>query len=166
MGNPLYIGRVLSPAVQIEPIAPNPHARPIPSFALNGGPFKLRISELIRPFRGEKKESEFSQMWLADVLDMDEGMDLGQVLMKIFQQSFLPEPLRGDEVVRDGFKSALQLAGVENLGYTHCKRFQGIHLPYCFGFYEVCDPSGSTCFNSSSLSVSHATRRSRIRATF
>lgn len=136
MGDPLYVGRVLTPHVEIDAITPPPpNARPLPVFALNDGSFKLRIAKLIHPFRGGKQRSH---IWLVDVLGIDDEKSYGQAAMKIIQQSLYGDPFTVEgHLALDKLESALELAATEDMAYTRCKELQGIHIPYCFGFYKV-----------------------------
>lgn len=49
LGHPFHPGLLLPPVLHIEPVIATPNARPLPSFALNGGSFKLCIKRAIVP---------------------------------------------------------------------------------------------------------------------
>lgn len=135
MGNPLHPGLIMSPRFQIDPVQRPPDARPPPPFALSGGVYQLRLHRAIQPFRGD---CQWSQVWLAEAFDPETKINHGAVIVKIFQQSFFLNPMDPDGVIDvSRTQSALRLAATENHMYMHMTQIQGLHVPYCFGMYQV-----------------------------
>ncbi|KAF9026646.1 hypothetical protein BDZ89DRAFT_1161200 [Hymenopellis radicata] len=125
---------------------PSPNARPVPSFALDGGQFRLQPVWAPQPasFSG----FQTSQVWVADVFKADDGVTSQQheperVVLKILQPSMRPFPnMKG---IRRG-SPAHQLAYSEEVLYKHLRLLQGSHIPYYFGTFEVALPNGEDAY--------------------
>ncbi len=120
---------------------PHPGARPMPSFAREGGTFLFQLvwAEQGAEQTADEDAWQYSQVWVADVTKGEEIEAVAQperVVLKIFQPSMLPLPFpdTGYQYVPG---PAYQLAFSEEVVYTQLRRLQGSHIPYFFGTFKV-----------------------------
>ncbi|KAF8892019.1 hypothetical protein CPB85DRAFT_1331720 [Mucidula mucida] len=129
--------------------------RELPAFLRGGGDHECTL-KLIEPIRHasqavsshkilDKVEGEYSRIWKARLIPVDNSTGGEVVVLKIFQQSAMPLPAADKNPFQD-FLFANEAADVECRAYHKLLDLQGLIIPYNFGTYKMIMPHNEEAY--------------------